>query len=369
MWKGVREFFTYTRKQRNGLLILVVIAVLLQVLLYFDDFWVQDDEQDLSRFRAAVAEWERRDSLAATATVKADSLFYFDPNTAGKDELVALGFSERLASTIDNYRSKGGQFRKPQDLMKIYTMDSALYSRVEAYVDIPPVEEKRSGYSEPKEKELRFVEFELNSVSAEKLEQMGLPAWQVRRIISFREKFRPFKSPQDLYKVYDLDSASVEKMLPFAKVEARDAVTKKARPGKVLVDINLADSLELMKVRGIGPAFAHRIIRYREKLGGFRTKEQLLEVYGIDEERFLGIQEQVVLGNQSVDKLDINTAGFKELLHHPYLEYEVVKNIVRFRERVRPFKSVEELQNIELIDAQLFSKIAPYLDAGSADDG
>lgn len=365
MWKGPREFFTYTRKQRNGLLILAAVAVLLQVLLYFDGFWIEEKEQDYGSFRAAVAEWERSDSLAALQNHQPDSLFYFDPNAASQKELLALGFSSRLATTIHNYRSKGGSFRKPEDLLKIYTMDSSLYQKLEPYIAIaaasPEILQEEKEKTRP---ELHFHPFELNTVSAEELEEMGLPAWQVRRIISFREKYRPFQSKEDLYKVYDLDSAGIQKMWAYAAVEPLDSGRSAAEISKVLVNLNTADSLGLMQVRGIGPAFAHRILEYRQRLGGFVKKEQLLEVYGIDEERYRGIEEQVLV-EPAVKKLDINMTSFKELLRHPYLEYEVVRNIVRFRERVRPFKTVEELKNIELIDADLFSKIAPYLKAGS----
>jgi len=59
--------------------------------------------------------------------------------------------------------------------------------------------------------------------------------------------------------------------------------------------------------------------------------------------------------------MDINTATFKELNHYPYLNYEQVKSIMYFREQVRPFKTNEELKQIELIDDALFSKIANYL--------
>lgn len=59
--------------------------------------------------------------------------------------------------------------------------------------------------------------------------------------------------------------------------------------------------------------------------------------------------------------MDINNPSFQELVHHPYLSYEQVKSIVNFRENVRPFESVEELKQLELIDDALFSKIANYL--------
>jgi len=128
-----------------------------------------------------------------------------------------------------------------------------------------------------------------------------------------------------------------------------------------IVDINLADSSELIKLKGIGPAFASRIVKYRLLLGGYVCHEQLLEVYGMDNKRYLGIEQQLEITIDSVRKIDINTASFKEILKHPYISYEMVKEIVNYRKSNGGFSDVTELRNVPQVDSTVYYKLLPYL--------
>src|SRR3569833_3197280 len=66
-------------------------------------------------------------------------------------------------------------------------------------------------------------------------------------------------------------------------------VYKKAA-SNVVIELNSADSAKLTELKGIGPSFARRIINYRNRLGGFINKEQLKEVYGMDDDRYAEMQ-------------------------------------------------------------------------------
>lgn len=125
-------------------------------------------------------------------------------------------------------------------------------------------------------------------------------------------------------------------------------------------DLNECDTLDLQVLRGIGPYFAGNIIKYREILGGYARKDQLLEVYGMDSSRYEAIAGRVRVSPGNVRQFDLNSASFKSLLKHPYLEFYVVKEIFRYRDK-KPFDSVGELRQIELIDEGLYRKISPYL--------
>jgi len=130
---------------------------------------------------------------------------------------------------------------------------------------------------------------------------------------------------------------------------------------KICMEINAADSAELTKIRGIGGVFAKRIIRYREMLGGFYEKRQLMEVYGIDSTNFPGIAEQIILDTSLIKKTNINTVTFKELLKHPYLEYEDVKSLFRLKDKLGGHISREDLLNASKPDKDIINKILPYL--------
>lgn len=138
----------------------------------------------------------------------------------------------------------------------------------------------------------------------------------------------------------------------------RNTRTFKAQP----IDINRADSADLLPLPGIGPVFAGRIIKYRNLLGGFVRVEQLGEVYGMPPETIVKIRNQVYIDSSVVRRIHIDTASFKEFLRHPYLEYEDVKSIMGYRDFKGDIESLIELKmNLILPDSTL-KKIDGYFD-------
>lgn len=119
-----------------------------------------------------------------------------------------------------------------------------------------------------------------------------------------------------------------------------------AKPIIPILDINVADSLALIALPQIGEVMASRIHRYRERLGGFVSMEQLYEIKGMDSARFAVIQPYIILENKEIRKLEVNRDEFKTLLRHPYLEYDQVKAIVNHRERRGLIKDWEQLNGI-----------------------
>ena len=121
-----------------------------------------------------------------------------------------------------------------------------------------------------------------------------------------------------------------------------------ASPSKAIpvLDINVADSLELVSLPQIGEVMASRIHRYRDRLGGFVSFDQLFEVKGMDSARFATIKPYIILESKEIRKLDINRDEFKTLLRHPYLEYDQVKALVNHRERKGLIKNWEQLKGI-----------------------
>lgn len=351
MWRGFKEFFTYNRKQRNGLIFLAVIALLIQLFLHFDTFFYQTPNIDFEDFERAIAQNRSIDSLVDKEG--ASILFEFDPNTASSGELEDLGLGKKQIQTLSNFRNKGGSFKKVDDLMKIYGMDLVWFEKVKPYIIIQNQETEFVEIG----RSLELMPFKINEVSSDELVNMRLEEWQARRIISFREKVRPYRSAEDLFQVYDLDSVLVNQLLPFVIFDTIEVVLK-------TVEINSADSIALLSLPGVGPTFASRILKYRKRLGGFYRTDQILEVYGMDEQRLASFVDLITLDQSQIYKLDLNGASFKELLSHPYLEYEVVKNMVNFREHGRYYEKIDELKQIELIDDRLFSKIANYLSIG-----
>lgn len=99
-----------------------------------------------------------------------------------------------------------------------------------------------------------------------------------------------------------------------------------------IVNLNTTDTLELIRLPEIGAFFAKNIVDYREKLGGYIGKEQLLEVYGFDSLRLSIISPYINVNNVELKKINVNKDEFKTILRHPYIEYEDVKRVVNYRE-------------------------------------
>jgi competence ComEA-like helix-hairpin-helix protein len=129
----------------------------------------------------------------------------------------------------------------------------------------------------------------------------------------------------------------------------------------LVIELNSADTFELQRLRGIGPSFAKRIIKYRERLGGYLEKSQLLEIFGMDTAKYNGIKDHLTVNPDSIRKINLNSVTFKELLSHPYFPFEVTKNIMIYRKDHKRFVVTEELLKIKNINDSIYRKIKPYV--------
>ena len=130
---------------------------------------------------------------------------------------------------------------------------------------------------------------------------------------------------------------------------------------KFSVDLNVADTFDLQEIRGIGSVYAKRIVAHREKLGGFVHVEQLREVWGIDSLTYSRMLPSVYVASPVLRKINLNQADIKTLRNHPYLDYYQAKEIYLHRMKKGDFRSVEEVRDVNLMDAETFARVAPYL--------
>ena len=127
------------------------------------------------------------------------------------------------------------------------------------------------------------------------------------------------------------------------------------------IDLNSVDSAGLLPLPGIGPIFAGRIIKYRNLLGGFVNTDQLSEVYGMGKETVLNISPLLFIDTSKIIRLDMDSASFRDLLRHPYLEYKDVKAIVKYRDFKGSVSSLQELREQMLVPDSTLKKVEPYL--------
>jgi len=156
---------------------------------------------------------------------------------------------------------------------------------------------------------------------------------------------------------------SEEKRIPFVKVKlsASPKASGYNKQQKMVIDINLSDSATLVQLPGIGPVLSARIIKYRRLLGGFARIDQLKEVYGLQAETYELIKGRVFTDSSVIKKININSAGYKELSHLPYFEKYEVTAILKYRELKGRIKGLNDLIENKLISVGKARKVGPYL--------
>lgn len=192
--------------------------------------------------------------------------FAFNPNTVSLEDLQRLGFSRKQAQSIDNYRQKGGVFRRKSDFAKSYVVADSVYKRLEPYISIP------------------------------------------------------------------------------------------------LIDLNQADSAEFDSLPGIGGWFASKIIEHRERLGGYSYKEQLMDIYRFDQEKFAALSDLVTISKPY--RYPLWTLPADSLRLHPYIRnYETAHAIVLFRQNSDPRAwAVDSLASCGIISLETASKLSRCVD-------
>ncbi len=216
-------------------------------------------------------------------------------------------------------------------------------------------------------KVVKYHQFDPNEIDETVWQQFGLSPKQAMSIVNYIKKGGKFRKPEDLKRMYTISPEKYESLLPYVVInhtannEQAFDKPKYEKKAPVIIEINSADTLQLDQIRGVGLSFARRIVKYRERLGGFYEKEQLMEVFGIDSLKFSEIKDQVRIDLDAIKKININTAEFESLKAHPYLKYKEMNAIIQYRKQHGPYKSVADLRKIVIFTPQTIDKIAPYL--------
>ena len=137
-------------------------------------------------------------------------------------------------------------------------------------------------------------------------------------------------------------------------------LNKKQNDVSFHLSINSVDSVTLESLPIFGPVLTSRTIKFRSALGGFVSVDQLEEVYGIDSASFQMIKDWFYVDSTLIDQICIDTAGFKTLLSHPYLDYKTTKQIYRCKKH-NTINNVDFIKNQPYIGDSLWMKIEPYL--------
>ncbi len=314
----LKDYLSFTRKERIGILILtgliVIVALLPEVVSVKlgrlnsnpDTTWFSevkkleikiDDapEDNASGEEESNYQFEpSKGSYYANQYAKTE-LFYFDPNTLPADGWKKLGLRNRTIQTIQNYLAKGGHFNKPEDLQKIYGLHKDEYSRLVPFIKI------------------------------------------------------------------ELKPESKELVSTFAKSTEPATVISKYPARYSAIEINTADTTAFIALPGIGSKLAARIVNFRDKLGGFYSVEQIAETFGLPDSTFQKLKPYLKLENMVLKKININTATVDELKAHPYIKFSLANPIVAYRNEHGPFSKIEDIKKVMAVSEEIYQKISPYL--------
>jgi len=278
--RQLKNYFTFNKKERNGILLLSFVLLVLVLFYQFAHLLKKETKTDFFDFEKAIAELDY--NKASNEIIKKDSLFMFNPNTLNDEGWLALGLSKSKLKTLRNYQKSGGFFKQPVDMKKCYAFDDVFYNTLKEYAVFPKIKKPATTNYQPK-------------------------------------------------------------------------------TANQIIELNKADSLTLLSVKGIGPFYAKQIIKYRKELGGFLNYNQFTEIWGLEKLDVEKLQKQTTIDTLYIRKININTVSIEILRKHPYLNYKEAKMIVNFRVQHGDFSSVKDIQKIKPISRELFRKIAPYI--------
>lgn len=216
--------------------------------------------------------------------------------------------------------------------------------------------------------------FDPNTLDAAGWTRLGIREKTIAGIQKYISKGGRFRDAESLRKIWGLSDAEKERLIPYVRIAGNtntygsyagsyEPYEKKPYERKAVqvIDINTGDSTAFVSLPGIGPGFAGRILRFRNKLGGFYKPEQIGETFGLPDSVFQKIKPFLKISGENIQKINLNTATNEELKVHPYIRWQLAKVITEYRKQHGNFKSVEDLKKIMIIDEATYNKISPYL--------
>lgn len=293
-----RDFFLIRKSDRRAILFVLCIMVVALGVVFF-----ADGSMESSTHHAAAdstIEGKKVRSNSRTARYYAQPMehkaerFPFDPNTADSTQLLRLGLRPWQVRNIYKYRARGGIYRKKEDFARLYGLTVSEYRELEPYIRISP------DYTTP----------------AAKL--VGEPEHYERDTLKYP-----------------------------VKVEVPQSV-----------NLNTTDTLLLRKVPGVGEAFARRIIRYGQSLGGYVSPEQLREIEDFPADAI----PYFTVVQPHIRKININKLTLNQLQRHPYISFYQAKAIIEYRRLRGPLNSLDDLKLHRDFPDAAISRLQPYVE-------
>lgn len=221
-------------------------------------------------------------------------LFYFDPNTLTADGWSTLGLRQKTILTIQHYLNKGGRFKKPEDVKRIYGLFPDEYERIAPYIRIAgdnhstaetPAEPAADKPAKPYTP--RYAVIDINTADTTALISLpGIGSKLSARIVNFRDKLGGFYSISQVAETFGLPDSTFQKIKAYLKLD---------NPSLKKININNATVDELKAHPYIRYAIANPLVAYRKEHGPFAKMEDIKKVMAVTEEIYSKIMPYLTL--------------------------------------------------------------------------
>ena len=330
----LRRFLYFSKSDRRAISALIATAMIaIAVAIFVDN--AKKDENEVSADENVKTDNKNNYKTANSSTTAGNktaidangedistSLPIFDPNTVDSTTLALFGIKNWKIRNLIKYRQAGGIFREPEAISRLYGWTEEEVKRIIPYIRISDkyrTSHKRKG----------------DEYGNRKGDEYG------NRKGETSDEYVDFHTNRDkrhneLSKIY--------KSSKFQK--------------DTIIDVNTADTAILRRIPGIGKGISKAIVDYRQKLGGYYSTKQLLEIKIFSPELLKWFSTDI----SKITRINSNKASFQSLNSHPYISYEQTKSILNYRRLYGEFKDLEKLQASGIFTEKEIERLAYYLE-------
>ena len=195
-------------------------------------------------------------------------------------------------------------------------------------------------------KTVESFQFNPNTASVDDLCRLGFSPKQAASIVEYRNKGGKFRRKSDFARSFVVSDSIYKRLEPYIDIP--------------LIDLNLADSAAFDTLPGIGGWFASKMVEYRKELGGYSYKEQLMDIWKFDREKYDNLSDLITIDETHIRPYPLWTHPVDSLRLHPYIRnYETARAIVLFRENNLPDScTVSALARAGILPPDLATKLS-----------